>query len=192
MSELVFFNEKASKVCNDVDELRGVWPPKVEDKNFLNEYLESRNFVSNKNDEIGNFEKEMAQYLDTKYFSFFESGASALHSALIACDVSYGDEVIVPAWTFAAPAFQVIRTGAIPIFADVKEDTYNIDEGQVEELLNKLQQTVESLESGKLSLEESVKKYQEGINLSLECKKRLDEAKQVIVKKVDENGESNF
>ena len=54
-----------------------------------------------------------------------------------------------------------------------------------EELLNKLQQTVESLESGKLSLEESVKKYQEGI-------KRLDEAKQVIVKKVDENGESNF
>ena len=43
-----------------------------------------------------------------------------------------------------------------------------------EELLNKLQQTVESLESGKLSLEESVKKYQEGINLSLECKKRLD------------------
>ena len=61
-----------------------------------------------------------------------------------------------------------------------------------EELLNKLQQTVESLESGKLSLEESVKKYQEGINLSLECKKHLDEAKQVIVKKVDENGESNF
>ena len=61
-----------------------------------------------------------------------------------------------------------------------------------EELLNKLQQTVESLESGKLSLEESVKKYQEGINLSLECKKRLDETKQVIVKKVDENGESNF
>ena len=61
-----------------------------------------------------------------------------------------------------------------------------------EELLNKLQQTVESLESGKLSLEESVKKYQEGINLSLECTKRLDEAKQVIVKKVDENGESNF
>ena len=61
-----------------------------------------------------------------------------------------------------------------------------------EELLNKLQQTVESLESGKLSLEESVKKYQEGINLSIECKKRLDEDKQVIVKKVDENGESNF
>ncbi len=137
MSDLVFFNENASKVCDDVDKLRGIWPPKVEDKNFLNEYLESRNFVSNKNDEISKFESEMANFLDTKYFSFFESGASALHSALIACDVSYGDEVIVPAWTFAAPAFQVIRTGAIPIFADVKEDTYNIDEGQVEDLLNK-------------------------------------------------------
>ena len=51
-----------------------------------------------------------------------------------------------------------------------------------EELLNKLQQTVESLESGKLSLEESVKKYQEGINLSLECKKRLDEACNIYIK----------
>ena len=38
------------------------------------------------------------------------------------------DEVIVPTWTFAAPAFQTLRVGAIPIFADIKQDTYNIDE----------------------------------------------------------------
>lgn len=51
-----------------------------------------------------------------------------------------------------------------------------------EELLNELKKIVEELESGKLSLEHSVKAYQEGMNLSLECKKRLDEAKKVIVK----------
>ncbi len=54
-----------------------------------------------------------------------------------------------------------------------------------EELLNELQEIVTSLESGKLSLEESVKKYQKGMEISLECKKRLDEAKEVIVKKDD-------
>lgn len=79
----------------------------------------------------------MAKFLDIKYFSFFDSGASSLHSALIGCDVSFGDEVIVPAWTFAAPAFQVLRVGAIPIFADVRKDTYNLDEKKVVELLKK-------------------------------------------------------
>ncbi len=65
-------------------------------------------------------------FLKTKYFFFFDSGASALHSALIACGVSYGDEVIVPTWTFAAPAFQTLRVGAIPIFADIKSKIHII------------------------------------------------------------------
>ena len=56
-----------------------------------------------------------------------------------------------------------------------------------EELLQELQAIVTSLESGKLSLEESVQKYQEGLALSVECKKRLDMAKEVVVKKVTEN-----
>ena len=55
-----------------------------------------------------------------------------------------------------------------------------------------MQDIVSSLESGKLSLEESVEKYQSGIAISLECKKRLDQAKEVVVKKVTENGETDF
>lgn len=55
-----------------------------------------------------------------------------------------------------------------------------------EQLLQKLQEIVDRLESGKLSLEESVQQYQEGMVLSLECKKRLDQAKEVILKKVEE------
>jgi exodeoxyribonuclease VII small subunit len=57
-----------------------------------------------------------------------------------------------------------------------------------EELLNELQEIVASLESGKLTLEESVSVYQKGMTVSLECKKRLEEAKNVIVKKVNDNG----
>ena len=61
-----------------------------------------------------------------------------------------------------------------------------------EELLKELQDIVSSLESGKLSLEESVEKYQSAIEISLECKNRLDQEKQVVVKKVTENGETDF
>ncbi len=55
-----------------------------------------------------------------------------------------------------------------------------------EQLLQQLQDIVSSLESGNLSLEESVQKYQEGMKISLECKKRLEQAKEVIVKKVEQ------
>lgn len=61
-----------------------------------------------------------------------------------------------------------------------------------EDLLKELQEVVSSLESGKLSLEESVNYYKRGMELSLECQKRLDEAKQVIVKKVEQGNETNF
>lgn len=53
-----------------------------------------------------------------------------------------------------------------------------------EQLLQELKVVVEKLESGNLSLEESVNVYQYGMTLSVECKKRLDAAKEVVVKKV--------
>ena len=55
-----------------------------------------------------------------------------------------------------------------------------------EQLLTELQEVVELLESGKLSLEDSVEIYKKGMALSIECKKRLDSAKEVVVKKVTE------
>lgn len=67
-----------------------------------------------------------------------------------------------------------------------------IENKTFEELLEALQEIVTNLESGKLSLEESVAKYQEGMTLSLECKKRLEQAKEVVVKKVTENGETEL
>ena len=58
-----------------------------------------------------------------------------------------------------------------------------------EELLKELNQIVEALEKGDLSLEESVEKYQQGLVISAECKKRLEDAKEVVVKKMTPNGE---
>ena len=61
-----------------------------------------------------------------------------------------------------------------------------------EQLLAELNKVVELLESGKLSLEESVEVYQKGMALSIECKKRLDAAKEVIVKKVSSEGDTDL
>lgn len=67
-----------------------------------------------------------------------------------------------------------------------------MEEKKFEELLQELQEIVSSLESGKLSLEDSVKYYKLGMELSLECQKRLDDAKKVIVKKVEKGKEIDF
>lgn len=61
-----------------------------------------------------------------------------------------------------------------------------------EQLLAELQEVVSNLESGKLTLEESVKAYQQGMELSLECKKRLEQAKEIVVTKMKDGVEEKF
>lgn len=54
-----------------------------------------------------------------------------------------------------------------------------------EDFLKELNDIISELESGKLTLEESIKKYQRGLELSDYCKKKLEEAKEIIVTKVE-------
>ncbi len=58
-----------------------------------------------------------------------------------------------------------------------------------EELLNELKIIVAELESGTLSLEESIQKYKRGIELSNLCKTKLLEAKEVVVNKIGDNSD---
>lgn len=58
-----------------------------------------------------------------------------------------------------------------------------------EELLNELKIIVSELESGTLSLEESIQKYKRGIELSNLCKTKLLEAKEVVVNKIGDNSD---
>ena len=61
-------------------------------------------------------------------------------------------------------------------------------EPKFEEALKKLEEIVEDLEGGDLSLEESMKRYEEGVHLSKLCANRLEEAKKKIELLVKENG----
>ena len=78
------------------------------------------------------FEQVFAHFVGTKEAVAVSSGTAALHAAMYALDIGPGDEVIVPAMTFAATANCVIFQGGTPIFADVDPDTLLIDPLKVE------------------------------------------------------------
>jgi len=76
---------------------------------------------------VQEFERALSAYLGGRIVRTFTSATGALEVALQACGIGPGDEVIVPAMTFAASANVVVRVGARPVFVDVELDTRNID-----------------------------------------------------------------
>ena len=82
-------------------------------------------------------EAEFAAYIGTKYALGVGSGTDALTFALKAVGVEKGDEVIVPSFTFTSTALAVIHAGATPVFADVEEDTFNLDPASVRQALSR-------------------------------------------------------
>jgi dTDP-4-amino-4,6-dideoxygalactose transaminase len=78
-------------------------------------------------EEVSLFESEFAEYCGVPYAIGVASGTDALHLACRALEIGAGDEVIVPAMTFAATAFAVSLTGARPVIVDVRENDGLID-----------------------------------------------------------------
>lgn len=60
------------------------------------------------------------------------SCTAALEMAAILADLQPGDEVIMPSFTFVSTANAFVLRGAIPVFVDVRPDTFNIDESKIE------------------------------------------------------------
>jgi len=71
---------------------------------------------------VTQFEIEFARRIGSEYAIAVNSGTSALHAALVACEVKY-HEVIMPALCPAMDAFAIIHAGGIPVFADVDSVT---------------------------------------------------------------------
>ena len=67
------------------------------------------------------FEKELAQRLGVAHAHLCASGTAALSTALAACGIGAGDEVIVPPFTFVATIEAVLMAGAVPVFAEIDE-----------------------------------------------------------------------
>ncbi len=82
--------------------------------------------------EVEAFEQEFAALHDCRYGVGVNSGTSALHLALQACDVQAGDEVITTALTFVATSAAIRYAGARPVYADVDPDSATLDWRAVE------------------------------------------------------------
>lgn len=63
------------------------------------------------------------------------SGTTALEMASILIDLEPGDEVITPSFTFSSTVNSFLLRGAKPVFCDIREDTFNIDENLIEDLI---------------------------------------------------------
>lgn len=85
------------------------------------------NWVAPLGPNVNGFEEDIANYLkqDVKVAAL-SAGTAALHLALIECGVGHGDEVICQSMTFSATANPIAYQGAIPVFVDSEEDTWNI------------------------------------------------------------------
>ncbi|NDQ56180.1 MAG: DegT/DnrJ/EryC1/StrS family aminotransferase [Acidipila sp.] len=96
----------------------------------LDGVLEAGQFILGPN--VKALEQEVAAYCGTKFGIGLASGTDALILSLRAAGVMPGDEVIVPAFSYIATADTVSLLGAIPVFADVSENTFNLAAGQIE------------------------------------------------------------
>lgn len=82
--------------------------------------------------EVAEMESALAARIGSSHCIAVASGTEALLISLMALGIGPGDEVIVPAFTFAATAEVVLLVGATPVLVDVEPDTANIDVSQVE------------------------------------------------------------
>ena len=104
------------------------------EKKYLNDCIDST-FVSSVGKYVGQFEKNFASYIGSKYVVATVNGTSALHIALLLTNVKPDDEVITQPLTFVATANAINYCGAKPIFVDVDIDTLGMSPGALQVFL---------------------------------------------------------
>jgi UDP-2-acetamido-2-deoxy-ribo-hexuluronate aminotransferase len=82
---------------------------------------------------VGEFESKVAGYLGCKYTIGCASGTDALQIAMMAIGIKPGDEIITTQFTFVATTETIALLGAVPVYVDIDEKSYNIDVNKIEE-----------------------------------------------------------
>ena len=99
---------------------------------------------------VARFEAAFASFVGADHAVAASNGTAALHLCMLAAGVGPGDEVIVPALTFAASANCARYVGATVVFADVRPDTLTIEVGQVESLITPRTRAIVAVDYGGL------------------------------------------
>lgn len=91
---------------------------------------------------IKEFEEALCKYTGAKYAVAVSSGTAALHIACLAAGIKEGDEVITTPITFVATANCILYCGGRPVFADIQEDTVNIDPDEIKKKITKMTKAI--------------------------------------------------
>jgi UDP-2-acetamido-2-deoxy-ribo-hexuluronate aminotransferase len=87
--------------------------------------------------EVAELERNLQSFCGAKHAIAVANGTDALQIALMAGGIGHGDAVLVPSFTYTATAEVILILGAIPIFVEVDESTFNIDCAKMEEAYTK-------------------------------------------------------
>lgn len=104
-------------------------------KKTIREVIDNEKLVLGES--VFKFEEELAKYFRVDYAVTTSSGTHALHFALVAAGLKKGEGVITTTFSFIATANSIIHAGGRPIFADVEDDTLNIDPKEIQRKLQK-------------------------------------------------------
>src|SRR5450759_536592 len=91
--------------------------------------VQSTNFILGPHGKA--LEEEIASYHGLKHAVAVASGTDSLHLALLAAGIKPGDEVITTPFTFIATAEAISYIGAVPVFVDIRPDSFNIDSSKI-------------------------------------------------------------
>ncbi len=115
-----------------------------EEKNAVVEVMDSGNisaFLARAGEQflggprVMEIERMFAGKFGAKYGISVNSATTALHTAVAACEIGPGDEVLVTPYTMSATASAILMNNAVPVFVDISADTYNLNPGEIEKWL---------------------------------------------------------
>jgi dTDP-4-amino-4,6-dideoxygalactose transaminase len=104
------------------------------EREFVTEAFDT-NWVAPLGPNVDGLEKDLVDFTGSKYAAALSSGTSAIHLSLIMLGVGLGDYVLCQSFTFSASANPIVYQGAIPVFIDSEEDTWNMSPEYLEKAI---------------------------------------------------------
>ena len=97
---------------------------------------------------VKEFESDCKKYFNVKHAITVNSWTSGLVAAVGAIGIEPGDEVIVPTWTMCATATAILHWNAIPVFADIEDETFCISTESIEKNISKYTKAIITVDIG--------------------------------------------